>query len=198
MTSQPVYVDSISPLPYKDMYTTDWYLVSLQCLPQNHIFNPLLPTTPSFPRQARRHESLLSLKGSPIAVPGSPSHSPCPSDESDLPDPEALEREILAKSTTEAISKPSRKTKRAPSLMFLQSLAPPSLAGKVDDAVLATIPLSDGRTLSFNPLSLSPGRMDGEMEEGGLSETEKERVKAKVREEVVKTLTEQMERWKVI
>lgn len=63
---------------------------------------------------------------------------------------------------------------------------------------MATIPLSDGRTLSFNPLSLSPGRMDGEMEEGGLSETEKERVKAKVREEVVKTLTEQMERWKVI
>jgi hypothetical protein len=68
---------------------------------------------------------------------------------------------------------------------------------KADDVVLATIPLSDGRTLSFNPLNLSPGRMDGEMDEGGLSEPEKEQVKAKVREEVVKTLTEQMARWKV-
>ena len=63
--------------------------------------------------------------------------------------------------------------------------------------VLATIPLSDGRILSFNPLDLSPGRMNGEMDEGGLSESEKELVKTKVREEVVKTLTEQMERWKV-
>lgn len=68
---------------------------------------------------------------------------------------------------------------------------------KADDVVLATIPLSDGRTLSFNPLNLSPGRMDGEMDEGDLSEPEKEQVKAKVREEVVKTLTEQMARWKV-
>ena len=62
--------------------------------------------------------------------------------------------------------------------------------------VLASVPLIDGRTLSFNPLNLSPGRMDDEIDEGGLSAQEKERVKTRVREEVFKALTAKMERWK--
>ena len=105
---------------------------------------------------------------------------------------------MLAKSTSEPLSKPSRKTKRAPSLLFRpQPLVPVKTDEVGEEVALATIALSDGRTLSFNPLSLSPNRMNGEMDEGGLSETEKELIKAKVREEVVKTLTEQMARWKV-
>jgi hypothetical protein len=37
----------------------------------NHIFNPLLPTTPGFARRPRRNESFFSANGSPIVILGS-------------------------------------------------------------------------------------------------------------------------------
>jgi len=90
--------------------------------------------------------------------------------------------------------------------MFRQSLAPnhPSHANLNSNAQgeggeggveLSSIPLKDGRVMSFNPLNLSPGRMEDEMKASGLGEDEREKVKVKVKEEVVKALSERMERW---
>jgi hypothetical protein len=195
----------------------------LQGLPQNHIFNPLLPTTPGFARRPRRNESFFSANGSPIVILGS-AESPSSdalaneagsddritddSDDDDLPDPEAMEAKLLAqRATTPPDSKPSRRPKRAPSLFFRQSIAPNDLVARdtvgEDDGPplepeLASIPLSDGRTVTFNPLDLSPGRIDAEMEQGGLGENEKVRVKSKVKDAVFQALTAKMEKWKVL
>ncbi|KAK1925385.1 hypothetical protein DB88DRAFT_483752 [Papiliotrema laurentii] len=192
-------------------------------LPQNHIFNPLLPTTPGFARRPRRNESFFSANGSPIVILGS-AESPSSdalaneaasddritddSDDDDLPDPEAMETKLLAqRATTPPDSKPSRRPKRAPSLFFRQSIAPNDLVARdtvgEDDGPplepeLASIPLSDGRTVTFNPLDLSPGRIDAEMEQGGLGENEKVRVKSKVKDAVFQALTAKMEKWKVL
>lgn len=143
-------------------------------------------------------------------------------DEDELPDPEAMERKALAASRSassratdnKSSSQRNHKVKRAPSLIFRQSLGggaalPRSKAqqhlgtsdddeghGEEGDSASAEIPLSDGRTIAFNPLNLTPGRIDHELAEGGLSDTEKKRVKARVQEEVVRALTERMERWK--
>ena len=175
--------------------------LSCQSLPQDHVFNPSLPPTPKHQpaRPLRRHESMVSLNGSPLANPLSP-RSTRDEDGSDfdLPDPEEMERQAQASKTPSSkSSKSSKPKKRAPSLMFRQSMAaqpPPD----VDEVRLAHIPLSDGRTLSFNPLQLTPGRIDDEMDEGGLGDDERAHVKVKVREEVVRALTEKMERWKVL
>jgi hypothetical protein len=214
-------------------------LLTKQSLPQNHIFNPALPPTPSFPRQAKRNESFFSANGSPILLVSSdaeddaPTHGNKSGDEDgdsgdgfsddDLPDPEALEAQILAKSAKQSkassaisantktpISKSSdgrRKLKRGPSLVFRQSLLPqPSRKGRdgetddgdEDEVELKSIPLSDGRVVTFNPLELDPARIEVEINEGGLSEGEKEKVMERVKSEVVKALTEKMERWKVL
>ena len=218
-------------------------MLTIQSLPQNHVFNPALPPTPSFPRQAKRNESFFSANGSPILLVSSDAEDGAPTrragsdeeadeddDESgdgfsddDLPDPEALEAQILAKSAKHAkasssantaktpLSKSSegrRKLKRGPSLVFRQSLLPQrpgkgrndedSEDGEEDEVELKTIPLSDGRVVTFNPLELDPARIEAEISEGGLSEGEKDKVMERVKSEVVKALTEKMERWKVL
>lgn len=86
--------------------------------------------------------------------------------------------------------------KRAPSLMFRQSLAPATASD--DEKALVDIPLSDGRIITFNPLALSPGRIDDELEHGGLENKEKATVKKLVQDEVFRSLTERMERWKAL
>lgn len=234
-----MYVTSLSAYHIQSsisLFTIGPSLLQIQTLPQNHIFNPNLPPTPSLPRLPRRNESILSNNGSPLANPvdksslkiqqngkigenGEEDHEEADDDDVDgdagdeddeegeedsdldLPDPELLEAKLLAASQsakTPITSKSSRKPKRAPSLMFRQSLAAPTNGQGEGKGALASIPLSDGRMISFNPMNLSPGRIDGELEEGGLKEDEKERVKVKVREEVVKSLTGMMERWKVV
>lgn len=132
----------------------------------------------------------------------------------DLPDPKAYEAK-LAKSQrtltkpinpTTAASSSSGRTKRGPSLMFRQSLAPPTFrdeheneqnddAGEKNDQGLVSIPLKDGRVMSFNPLELSPGRIADEMRESGLGDKELEATRARIKEEVVKALSERMEKW---
>ncbi|WVQ80671.1 hypothetical protein IAT38_002776 [Cryptococcus sp. DSM 104549] len=180
-------------------------------LPQDHIFNPTLPPTP-YGAGAHTSRSLAS----PLAHPSSRSQPPeaesdaesdaeshASSDSDDLPDPEALEARLLSKSVRSPPTNPSRK-KRAPSLFFRQSLgggalpppATPGPAGDTDEP-LATIELSDGRTISFNPFQLTPGRVEAELEEGGVSKEEKVRVQNQVHAEVVKSLQARMERWKV-
>jgi len=124
----------------------------------------------------------------------------------DLPDPEALEAQLLAKSQAQSSKTPSssaatrRKLKRGPSLVFRQSLLPQRAKDDSDEGEveLKSIPLSDGRVVSFNPLELDPARIEEEINEGGLTEGEKERVMERVKSEVVKALTEKMERWKVL
>lgn len=77
-------------------------------------------------------------------------------------------------------------------MLFRQSILPKH------DTEEAHIPLSDGRSISFNPLNLSPGRIDDELENGGLGEDEKRRVKKEVQDEVCRALTERMQRWKAM
>ncbi|OCF41488.1 hypothetical protein I317_04691 [Kwoniella heveanensis CBS 569] len=120
-------------------------------------------------------------------------------------------------------SKP--KKKRGPSLIFRKSLAPGHLAAKIlphdpkagntdsngvssngpraesglgeDGEPISTIHLTDGRTISFNPLSLTPGRVDRELQDGGVSAGEKKKVQEMVHEAVVRSLRERMEKWSV-
>ncbi|GMK57415.1 hypothetical protein CspeluHIS016_0402490 [Cutaneotrichosporon spelunceum] len=165
-------------------------------LPQDHEFNPHLPKTPA--RAPRRNESFFSQNGSPV----NPELESESEREDELPDPAAME--AAAERASELGSQASRGTmrskassKRAPSLVFRQSLAP-TFAEEPPNAGLVGIPLSDGRTLTFNPLELSPGRIDDELESGGLGNKEKVGVKKLVQEEVFRSLTERMERWKAL
>lgn len=109
----------------------------------------------------------------------------------------AAERSMSqASRASKPAAKGNGKAKRAPSLVFRQSLAPTSLSD--DDKALVDIPLSDGRMLTFNPLALSPGRIDDELEVGGLGNKEKASVKKLVQDEVFRSLTQRMERWKAL
>ncbi|ORY31366.1 hypothetical protein BCR39DRAFT_90112 [Naematelia encephala] len=208
-------------------------------LPQNHIFNPILPPiTPGYARQARMNEITFSANGSPIVLPPNkgqgtatntntskskskgigigavspispsrplpplPALSDSDSDsELDLPDPAELEAKLLARQSTSTASQPSRKPKRAPSIIFRHApLAPipaPAPTPSASTEPISTIPLSDGRTIAFNPLQMDPKVIDEELEQGGLSGEEKELVRKKVREEVVHRLAGMMELWKV-
>ncbi|CAK9785056.1 hypothetical protein CC85DRAFT_287003 [Cutaneotrichosporon oleaginosum] len=164
---------------------------SASTLPQDHEFNPQLPQTPAG-RAPRRNESFFSQNGSPV----NPELESESEHDDELPDPAAMEE--AAERASERASQSSRattqsKSKRAPSLIFRQSLAP----ALVDDA-LVDIPLSDGRTITFNPLALSPGRIDDELENGGLGSKEKASVKKLVQDEVFRSLTQRMERWKAL
>ncbi|BEI80759.1 hypothetical protein CcaverHIS002_0112880 [Cutaneotrichosporon cavernicola] len=162
-------------------------------LPQDHEFNPRLPKTPA--RAPRRNESFFSLNGSPV----NPELESESEHEDELPDPAAMEaaaeRASQTSRTTSARSK--AESKRAPSMIFRQSLAP-TLVDESPDPGRVGIPLSDGRTLMFDPLALSPGRIDDELESGGLGSKEKAGVKKLVQEEVFRSLTERMERWKAL
>ncbi|WVF69369.1 hypothetical protein IAT40_004145 [Kwoniella sp. CBS 6097] len=141
----------------------------------------------------------------------------------DLPDPEALEARYGGASGGAIQSqtpKSKSKKKRGPSLIFRKSLAPSAalhqqqqlsastLGGNgngpraesglgEDGEPISTIHLTDGRTISFNPLSLTPGRVDKELQDGGVSAGEKRRVQEMVHEAVVKSLRERMEKWSV-
>ncbi|WWD18386.1 hypothetical protein CI109_102836 [Kwoniella shandongensis] len=195
-------------------------------LPQNHIFNPSLPPTPfrsthtirtvaspltrtSSPSRPRALSAASSTSSLPASESDVESNSASDSESDDLPDPEALEAKLLASKSTgggggggRSPNSKSSKKKRGPSLIFRQSLAPghqPPLPSSqhASDEPLASVELSDGRTISFNPFSLTPGRVERELEEGGVSLEEKKRVQSKVHAEVVKSLQARMEKWKV-
>lgn len=112
----------------------------------------------------------------------------------------SMSASISASQASQSRSKPSRsaKAKRAPSLVFRQSLGGGAHPLSDDERALVDIPLSDGRTITFNPLALSPGRIDDELEHGGLGEKEKATVKKLVQEEALRSITERFERWKAL
>ncbi|AFR95000.1 hypothetical protein C343_03090 [Cryptococcus neoformans C23] len=188
-------------------------------LPQDHIFNPALPPTPF-----RSTHAGSPTRPSPISK---MTHSYCSSrelsdnsgsiisvnkdslegnEEDDLPDPQAMEARLLSQPEVKSPASKSRsRKKRGPSLIFHQSLgagakliSTPEPSRSLDsDEPLSTIQLSDGREISFNPFSLTPGRVERELEEGGVSKEEKVRVQNEVHAEVVKSLQARMEKWKV-
>ncbi|WVR06270.1 hypothetical protein IAU60_003300 [Kwoniella sp. DSM 27419] len=144
---------------------------------------------------------------------GSGSGSGSEFDSDDLPDPEALEAKFLSNAQAQASKTPTSKSKssrkkRGPSLIFRQSLAPRQLLpaaeasgstrGKNRDAESFTvIELSDGRTIEFDALLLTPGRVDKELDEGGVGAEEKRQVQLRVHEAVVTSLRQRMEKWTV-
>ena len=79
--------------------------------------------------------------------------------------------------------------------MFRQSLLP---THPIDQESTASIELSDGRFVTFDPLNLSPGRIDKEMEQGGIGEVEKAKVKGQVKDAVFMALQAKMEKWKLL
>jgi hypothetical protein len=82
--------------------------------------------------------------------------------------------------------------------MFRPSILPTLPAVGVaegDGEGLASIPLKDGRVLSFDPLNMSPGRVEAEIQESGLGREERDVVRKGIKEEVVKALAERMNRW---
>lgn len=134
----------------------------------------------------------------------------------ELPDPKAYEAKLaksqraLGKSTVASTSR--GKPKRGPSLMFRQSLAPSRHhaaqndedndeaagfgEGGEDGPGLTSISLQDGRIISFNPLHLSPTRIEDEMKESGMGEEERDVARSRIKDTVVRTLAEHMEKWK--
>lgn len=114
----------------------------------------------------------------------------------ELPDPKAYEAKLNKSQTA---GRKGRTGKRGLSLLFRQSLAP-TKHGKAESAEdveteMASIPLKDGRVISFNPLALDPDKIEVEMRESGLADAEREVVRAQIREEVVRALSERMKRW---
>ncbi|WVW84571.1 hypothetical protein I302_106605 [Kwoniella bestiolae CBS 10118] len=194
-------------------------------LPQNHIFNPSLPPTPLFasrsnpnrPLTSPLSKSSTSAKSKPTTSSSHPPSDQCTShseeeeeeeeedeDDDDLPNPEEIEAKILSSKTPSSKSSSSSrlKKKRGPSLIFRQSLAPNTVMNRKeeeDGEPLSHVNLSDGRVISFNPFNLTPGRVERELNEGdgGLSKDEKKKVQEKINEQVIKSLRERMERWKV-
>lgn len=188
-----VYV--LSPLS-----TLLWSQTDGQTLPQNHIFNPLLPPTPKMPRPPRRGESLLSINGSPLAPENSDSDSG--EDDTELPDPKAYEARLAKSQLSKSISKPvpKGKGKRAPSLMIRQSLAPARVHEEEEEDErdgTSSITLGDGRVISYNPFMVDPAGMEAEMRECGLGEEDIERVSKQIRAEALQALTERMGIWKM-
>ncbi|KAK8858498.1 hypothetical protein IAR55_002725 [Kwoniella newhampshirensis] len=187
-------------------------------LPQNHIFNPTLPPTPFRSTHSTRtiaspltrvtspstRSRALSAASSTSSLPaseaeGNSNSDPDSDDSDDLPDPDALEAKLLASTKNRSPASKSKK-KRGPSLIFRQSLAAPLQAATAttkSDEPCASVELSDGRTITFNPFQLSPGRVEKELEEGGVNVEEKKRVKDKVQAEVFKSLQARMEQWRV-
>ncbi|OWZ47106.1 hypothetical protein C356_02880 [Cryptococcus neoformans c45] len=193
--------------------------ISSSGLPQDHIFNPALPPTPfrstcagsptrPSPISKMTHSYCCSRElsdnsGSIISVNKDSLEG---NEEDDLPDPQAMEARLLSQPEVKSPASKSRsRKKRGPSLIFHQSLgagakliSTPEPSRSLDsDEPLATIQLSDGRKISFNPFSLTPGRVERELEEGGVSKEEKVRVQNEVHAEVVKSLQARMEKWKV-
>jgi hypothetical protein len=169
-----------------------------QTLPQNHIFNPLLPPTPKMPRPPRRGESLLSINGSPLAPENSDSESG--EDDTELPDPKAYEARLAKSQLSKSVSKPMAKGKgkRAPSSMIRQSLAPAHQEDEEEEQDgTRSITLSDGRCISYNPFMVDPAGMEAEMRECGLKEEDIERVSKQIRAEALQALTERMGIWKM-
>lgn len=135
-------------------------------------------------------------------------------DSFELPDAAAFEAKLLAqgqKHQPVSPARPARKPKRAPSLLFRQSIggapatpakAPQKGKGRgtresTADADLVDLELSDGRTISFNPMAVSPGRIQEELDTGGVSKDEQERVQARIKEEAMSALLSSMKKWQV-
>ena len=171
-----------------------------QSLPQNHVFD--LPST-SYSIPTRSADGASSHD--PASDPASASE--VSEDEDDLPDAEAYEARVLAKSTSRSNrSQPSQKSgkslRRAPSLHFRQSLdavpAKPA-PSPVEEEILRHVKLGDGRVVSFNPFRVDPDRLMAEIAEGGgLPEKEQVRVAGQIKEEIIKALTDQIGKWKVV
>lgn len=138
-------------------------------------------------------------------------------DSFELPDAAAFEAKLLAQGGKQQQQQPAsparavRKPKRAPSLLFRQSIggapatpakAPQKGKGRgaresTTDPDLVDIELSDGRTISFNPMAVSPGRIQDELDDGGVSKDEQERVQARIKEEAMAALLSSMKKWQV-
>lgn len=165
-------------------------------LPQDHVFAPRIPQTPRAPR---RNESFFSQNGSPV--------DPTVVPDDDLPDPDEMERQAEAESirsgrSAHSRSQSTRSVASGRSGRTMQRKASLLFRRNVDeedepDEGASVIPLSDGRSIAFNPMNLTPGRIEAELSQGGfLNEDEKRRVRDQVQQEAVKALQRQMDRWR--
>ena len=83
--------------------------------PAAKTFQPSIPETPKFPRKLKDTDVVLSVNGSPIDNPWTARKQEVETseDENELPDPEALERAMLARATPRFDPGPSRLNRQA-------------------------------------------------------------------------------------
>jgi hypothetical protein len=150
------------------------------------------------PRAPRRGESILSINGSPLAPDIEADEEETEgSDDEELPDPKAYEARLAKSQLGKSVSKKG-KMKRGPSLMIRQSLAPARVTEEeeVEDGMMS-ISLGDGRTITFNPLTVDALGLEDEMRESGLQDKDVVLAKEKIRAEAVKALSKKLGNWAI-
>ncbi|KZO96998.1 hypothetical protein CALVIDRAFT_597740 [Calocera viscosa TUFC12733] len=155
--------------------------------PTARTFNPLLPSTPAFPRKVKRNESLMSVNGSPLENPYDYLGLDVESS-GELEVPKSLKDQLHAAAggpTKSGLPGGSKRTsislRREPSLLA-------STAAKAKPTALLSVPTKDGHIIEFDPLITSPAELD-ELE--GITDS----ARKKAREDMVKLVQQTLSKW---
>ncbi|KZT60127.1 hypothetical protein CALCODRAFT_492890 [Calocera cornea HHB12733] len=155
--------------------------------PTARTFNPLLPSTPAFPRKVKRNESLMSVNGSPLENPYDYLGLDVESS-GEIEVPKSLKDQLHA-----AAGGPSKaglaagKKRTSISLRREPSLSASTLA-KAKPTALLSVPTKDGHIIEFDPLITSPDELD-ELE--GITES----ARKKAREDMIKLVQQTLSKW---
>ncbi|KZS93213.1 hypothetical protein SISNIDRAFT_486128 [Sistotremastrum niveocremeum HHB9708] len=146
-------------------------------------FNPLLPKTPAFPRRPRKNESLMSINGSPLANP----YDLQLSAEDDLDD------QLLDDQPDSPTRKPRNRAssivvRREPSVFVADTGKPRPISGP--PKAFISISTKDGHAIEFDPLVTSPHEIES-LE--GITDS----AKKAARDEVMRFMSSQMEKWTI-
>ncbi|THH04516.1 hypothetical protein EW145_g5467 [Phellinidium pouzarii] len=188
-------------------------------LPSTKDFNPLLPKTPAFPRAPRKNESLMSINGSPLAIPSKGGLIPSTIDEGE----DENEHPTLRRTKSIVIRRdPSFSFPASQQLPGLQSRAPsqtsqhssqsrsqspnhlahsssgssssiPSSSDTVavsQPSAFMRVPTKDGLILEFDPLLTAPEELDT-LE--GITDS----AKKQAREDMTRLVQAALARWKI-
>ncbi|EJT98696.1 hypothetical protein DACRYDRAFT_110599 [Dacryopinax primogenitus] len=149
--------------------------------PMAQTFDPLLPITPAFPRKIQRHESLLSMNGSPLENPyvlmgldvesSGEHHFPGAFDPSGFHD-KGKKRSSIAVH------------RRGPN----PSTATGSQKDTAQGSVFLSVPTKDGQVLKFDPLRAHPSELEA-LE--GITDS----AKKKAKEDMVKLVQQTLSKW---
>jgi hypothetical protein len=152
-------------------------------MPSTSTFNPALPKTPAYPpRWPRKHESMLSINGSPLTNPYelgldwlAGTDSPEPSGAKDKPAAARAVSIVVRSEGTHSRSNSQQGT---------------ALAAQASFSARVAVPTRDGHMLEFDPLVTSPMALD-RLE--GITESAKKQAK----EDMSKLLQQAVLKWNI-